>query len=185
LAGEDEITGINVNRLYARPRHARGFTLLELMVVLVIFVLAAAAIYGGYYTTRTGTMTDQAIKRTMGIVATIGRAYPTPNFTGLDESKIIKKVPTDVVHPDGVHLMSPWGNFIEVAAAGTGTRFVITLDVPATECVIFVKALEINFRALSIRGTEVKADGEKVDLDQVSSACGVDDSDAQIELVGV
>jgi prepilin-type N-terminal cleavage/methylation domain-containing protein len=167
---------------FANVRHLRslrglrqaGFTMIELMIVLVVFVLLVGGLYAMFGSTRAGAITDQAVKGTMGLVSAVSRNFPTPNFEGITALGLTKQAPKNFVAGTGssATLRDPWGGTIAVASTTPFTTYTLTFPtVPSDECVPFVSALQSSFVGVRIGSTDVKTATAAWDRAAAETAC--------------
>lgn len=178
-----------INRMQGKKKQ-KGFSLLELIVVLVIIVILGVAVYANFGTARSGALTQQATQGALGVVSAISRNFPNPSY-GTDGANlvntIVKQAPKNLVNTATTPntLRDPWGNAITVVAANSGSNYVITFaGVPTDECNPFVRAVAENFRAVSVGSTEVKAAGAALNSTALDTACGAATATVAVALTG-
>ncbi|XAI97256.1 hypothetical protein [Dolichospermum phage Dfl-JY45] len=177
------------NRIQGKQKQ-KGFSLLELIVVLVIIVILGVAIYANFGTARSGALTQQATQGALGIVSAISRNFPNPSYGANNADlvqTIVKQAPKNLVNTATTPntLRDPWGNAITVVASNSGANYLITFaGVPAEECNPFVRAVADNFRAVSVGATEVKAAGAALNTATLDTACNAASGTVAVALTG-
>lgn len=163
-----------------KQKKQNGFSLIELMLVLVVIALLVFGAYVLFGTTQEGARSDQAQKDLLGLTAGAKRVCNRPGqCTTLTEANLITagQAPKDMVN--GTALQSPWGGAVTLVVGdlGTGTNnaFVTTFNgVPRAECNTFVSAVQNNFGKIVIGGTSVKDVGTAYDSAAAITACDND-----------
>lgn len=165
------------NRLNSARKGLRqkGFSLLEILVVLVVIGLIAVGIYASFGTARSGALNKQATEGALGIVAAVSRNFPSPSYgaNGADlVPAIVRQAPKNIVNSANNTLRDPWGNTITVVSSGAGATYTITFPaVPVDECRPFVSGTVENFRTVRIGTTDIKVDGGAVNQTNLNTAC--------------
>jgi len=171
-------------------RKQKGFSLLELIVVLVVLVILGVAVYANFGTARSGALTQQATQGALGVVSAISRNFPSPSY-GADNADlvpaIVKQAPKNLVNTAVTPntLRDPWGSAITVIAANAGSNYTITFAaVPTDECNPFVRGVAENFRTVSVGTTAIKTNGGPINQTALGTACGVATTTVAVALTG-
>lgn len=169
--------GIKVVRPMGRK--AKGFSLIELLLVLAVAVLLIVVGFVLYQQNAEGARSDQAQKQLLGLRSGIARLYTTPNYTGISAASIITagQAPSNMVN--GNALQGPWGGAVTVAAAnwngGTANAFTITFNnVPRSECNTMAAAVQNNFVGITVGSTAVKNATTAFNSTTLATACNND-----------
>lgn len=155
----------------------KGFSLIELMLVLVVLVVLIGGAYVLFGTLSQGAKSDQAQKNLMGLQAGVKRlCQRAGQCPTLSAATVISagQAPSDMVN--GTALQSPWGGPVTVVATGdlggTDNAFDYTFNaVPKSECNTFVSAVQNNFGKVVIGTTTVKEPGTAFALATAVTAC--------------
>ncbi len=158
-------------------KKAKGFSLIELMLVLVVLVVLIGGAYVLFNTLSQGAKSDQAQKNLMGLQAGVKRMCTRAGqCPTLAAATVISagQAPSDMIN--GTNLQSPWGGAVTVVATGdlggTDNAFDYTFNaVPKSECNTFVSAVQNNFGKITIGGTAVKDVGTPFVLATAVTQC--------------
>ena len=154
-------------------RKQRGFTLIELAVVVAIIVAAAA----GIIARRNAVEQTAKIQTESGnLTAIIGKINSTfagrTNYSGVSTSLLLAQgaFPTSMV--DGSNVVNLWQGLVTVNAGAGNTSIDITYnDVPTSACIELVANTSRSYNEITVNSTKTKNGAQQVDLDTTEAAC--------------
>jgi Flp pilus assembly pilin Flp len=153
----------------------KGFTLIELILILGLITLAIIAIYTVYNKKRTETLVkNQAIYLAQLSQGINGAFSSTTNFTLLTPANVIatRVVPTPMVESPTI-IRNLFGGTVSFSGTnGTPPIFTITLDtVPKEACALLATTgFADNSRQVTINGTAIKTAGAVINSNSVGTA---------------
>jgi len=154
--------------------HERGFTLIELMIVLVVFVVLVGGIYGLYAVVSAGGRTDAAAKAALALVSATGRVYTDvpPNYEGISAASVYRQAPKSLRGGAVGSLVDPWGGALALRSVSPFVQYQIEFPtVPAGDCAPFVAAVKNSFTAIAVGGATVYAAGSTSTRADLEAAC--------------
>ena len=155
-------------------RKPRGFTLVELAVVLAIIVLAAAGIIARQ---RSTNQTAQVQSEAGNLQAVIGKINSTfsgrTNYAGATTAFLLAQgaFPTSMVN--GAAVVNTWNGAVTVAPGAGNTSVDITYaGVPTRACIELVANASRSYRQLTVGASLVKTTTQsEADLTLTQTAC--------------
>lgn len=157
-------------------RKQRGFTLVELAVVLAIIVLALAGIIARQ---RATNQTAQVQSETGNLQAVMGKVNSTfagrTDYTGATTAFLLAQgaFPTSMVN--GANVVNTWNGAVTVAPGAGNTSVDITYGgVPTSACIELVANASRSYRTVTVGVTAVKtAIQPEAVLATTQTACAV------------
>lgn len=172
-----------------KKNKARGFTLIEILLVVGFIALAGIGVYVVYNKVQTGNAANTEARNIDTLRAGIKNIYgASVNYNGIQASVLLngRVVPDNMRNAAGTAIVNSFGGTVTVAAATFGTgaaadnAFAITFpNVPADVCSKLVTVGGNSFNKVSVAGTDVKdtssttgatANG-KLDVAGMTTAC--------------
>jgi prepilin-type N-terminal cleavage/methylation domain-containing protein len=159
-------------------RPQRGFSLLEVALVLVVILLGAGAILSAYTGTKSAADANNESKNINTILAGVKRIYAgTRGYTGLANTVLINGggAPTNMI--SGTNLTNAYGGAVTVAptniSGGTNNAFTITYaGVPGPDCTALVNQVSQTFSVIVVGTTNVKTlAAPQLDVPGLTTAC--------------
>jgi prepilin-type N-terminal cleavage/methylation domain-containing protein len=155
-------------------RKQRGFTLVELAVVLAIIVLAAAGIIARQ---RSASQTAQVQAEAGNLQAVIGKINSTfagrTSYAGATTEFLLAQgaFPTSMV--SGTNVVNTWNGAVTVAPGTGNTSVDITYGgVPTAACIELVANASRAYRSVTVGSKVVKTTAQaEADLDATQTAC--------------
>jgi prepilin-type N-terminal cleavage/methylation domain-containing protein len=142
------------------PRKAKGFTLLELLLVVAIVAIALAVLFFLFGKVQSKSTAQTEAQNLVTMAADVkGLFSPQGNFTNINDQVLVQNnvPPTGMV--SGTNIVNGWGGAVTVAAAGTGdSEATFQYDgVPTGDsCSGFVQGAQSAFSTITVNGQTVK-----------------------------
>ena len=156
----------------------KGFTLVEIMLIIGLITLAIIAIYTVYNIKRTQTLVkNQSIYLEQLAQGVSGAFSSTTNFTLLTPTNVIatRAVPKNMIESPTVIRNLFGGSVTFNGTNGTPPVFSIILDsIPQQACsLLAITTFANNSRQVNINGSPIKAVGSAISSASVSSAANL------------
>lgn len=172
-----------MNSAFPRQASQRGFTLIELIIVVALIALLSSAIANQYQKWQQSNTVKEWSEMTRDLVIAIQSKYSTQPFStrysGLTTSKIENELPEGMALASG-SIPLPWGGNITAAASGitggVGTmaaRITLT-DLPQGVCKSMLRNLEgLASVVLNAGGSAIKNSNanDLLDADEIDAVC--------------
>ncbi|MCA8354224.1 type 4 pilus major pilin [Burkholderia cepacia] len=171
----------NINKKKA----ARGFTLIEILLVVGFIALAGIGIYVVYNKVQTGNAANTEARNLDTLRAGVKNLYgASVNYANITPAVLLngRVVPDNMRDAAGANIVNSFGGTVGVAQATYGTgaaannAFAITYpNVPADVCSKFVTVGGNSFNRVVVGTTPVKdtATGQILDVTAMTTACNV------------
>lgn len=178
----------------------RGFTLIEILLVVGFIAIAGVVVYSTFNKVQTGNLANTEARNIQTLRAGIKGLYGAKqDFTGLTNTvaRQAKLVPENMVGSGAADIVSGFGTPVTVTsfAAGFGTNpiannaFTISYTgVPSSACSKLVSAIAPSFNRVTIGTTVVRdtvATGEAFDIAGAAAACDVASGAVDISLISI
>lgn len=146
-------------------KKSKGFTLVEILLVVGFIALFAIGLYVIYEKVKSGNMMNSAVKQVFMLKDGIKKSYDDKqSYAGITNTSIsnTKSVPVTMVDPsNSTHFISALGGDITVSTISVGTAtsngFRITLsNVGQDECGRFITTAGTDFEQVTVNGVVVK-----------------------------
>lgn len=163
-------------------KKSKGFTLVEILLVVGFIALFSVGIYGVYAKVKSGNMMNSAIKQVFALKDGIKKSYDDKqSYAGITNTSIANtsSVPVSMVDPsDSTHFVSTLGGDVTVSTISVGTAvangFRVALsNVGQNECGRFVITAGTDFEQVTVNGTVVKnySGSAPLDVALANQAC--------------
>lgn len=167
-----------------KKKAARGFTLIEILLVVGFIALAGIGIYVVYNKVQTGNAANTEARNLDTLRAGVKNLYgASVNYSGIAPSVLLngRVVPDNMRDAAGANIINSFGGTVTVAAATYGggaanNAFSIGYpNVPADVCSKFVTVGGNAFNRVVVGTTQVKdtASGQILDVAGMTTACNV------------
>ena len=169
-------TTLSNARILAR-RYSGGFSLVEMLLVVVFIALLLAAALAMYNSTRASNSASQMARDIVAVQAGVNSLYAgQSDYTGLDNELLYnaQRLPTTLRYNDGT-ISNDDGSTLTVA--GEDDNYTITItSVPKATCISVLSALNTGWTQVSVGGTAVKesASDFPVTVSEAETACAAD-----------
>lgn len=160
----------------------RGFSLIELIVVVAILGLAAAAIISRSASTSQSTNIQTESQNLQSIVGKAKSVFAgRPNFNGATTAYMLANgaFPTSMVN--GNNVSHSWNGAVTVAPGANPTTLDITYAaIPTAACIEFVSSQSRPYVEVTVAGNAVKNGAQVADTALTQAAC---ESAATVDVV--
>lgn len=155
---------------------ARGFTLVELMVVIGIIAIAVAVTIGALTSASQGSKVLSETSNLQTIIAKSRSSFSSrQNYTGISNGILLSQngFPSSMVDTATSTVTNGWGGTVTVAAGTPATTAnIVYSDVPSGACNELVGRVARNFNTITVGSTVVKtATVSTNDLTATQTAC--------------
>jgi prepilin-type N-terminal cleavage/methylation domain-containing protein len=134
----------------------RGFTVIELLIVIAIIVTATLVIVNRVGAARQSSKVQSEADNMQAIVATTQTAFAgRADYSGLTTAYLVSMGGFPASMMNSGNPKNTWGGDVTVAGAGNVAKITYT-DVPSQVCIQFVNSIAPSFKTVTIRGALVK-----------------------------
>lgn len=159
--------------LIRRKKASRGWTVLELIVVLAIILAAAAAIVNRVQAARQSTAVQAEGANLSAIVSKAQSSFAgRPNYSGISTAMLLAQNTFPAQMVVGTNVSHYWNGAVTVAAGTGNTTFDITYAaVPTAACIELVSNVSRTYNEITVGTTAVKAGATIANLATLQTAC--------------
>lgn len=170
---------------YARPSLSKGFSLIELLLVLGVLAILLVAAFVVYPQVRDRNQANKEIVNMAAIRANVNNLYASKpsNYTGLTNQVALaaKVFPADMAPPGATQATSAWGRPVEVTSDNpSGQRFfrIRYLGMSSNLCTLILPSVAKDYEEVVLylsQGGGLIFNRESTISDLIT-ACGSDES---------
>lgn len=163
-------------------RKQKGFTLIELIVVMVVIGIGSAVAIALFNNTRETSQVETETKNIQAIQAKTRDLFAArSDFTGLTSAVLLSAngFPTSMVN--GANVTNAWNGAVTVTtatvpAANAAEGQIVYAGVPTSACIALVSKAARSARHINVGATNVKTAAQTNDvLATTTTACGATD----------
>lgn len=179
--------------LVSDPRHQRGFSLIELLIVIGIIIALVAAVILFRPAIMNMAKSVQAAMRITSTAESLSQAFRTANgdYSTLSNTNAIngRWVPDAWVQGTNLQLRNEWGGAITLSSTnldgGSNNAYqIVSASIPSSACSRIVESAGMGMETVTVGTTEVKAFGATtIAPGTLATACATANS-VSITLVG-
>jgi prepilin-type N-terminal cleavage/methylation domain-containing protein len=136
----------------------RGFTLVEVMVVMSIVAVSLAGLYALSGLLRSGSRADAAAAHAAAVSSAVAQVYGGAPYTGLTARDVRRLLPATMWRVDGGGtpiLVDPWGRDVSFFAVNATSWRLLYPLVPSGDCQAFVVQVASLFDRVLVNNGDV------------------------------